>query len=218
MKKIIFIDFDGTITKTDSCFAMVKAFAKEGWRELNRLWENKQLSTAECANMTFKLFDVSIEQIKQLMDTMEIDEYFKEFLAACEKKGYDTYILSDGYDFNIQTILQRYDIDIKYFANRLLHDCEKAEVGTITKFSIDSPYKSAVCGNCGTCKTSLIKKLKREGCEAIYIGDGYSDMCPAAIADIVFAKDVLYRYCREKGINAVYFENFKDIISSGLIY
>ena len=39
MKRVFFVDFDGTITKVDVCAAMVEAFAGDGWREINDLWE-----------------------------------------------------------------------------------------------------------------------------------------------------------------------------------
>lgn len=209
MNKVIFTDFDGTVTKVDSCFAMVKALARDGWQELNKQWEDKKLSTLECANQTFELFDASIDDIKALMDTIEIDQYFQEFLALCRGKGYEIYILSDGYDFNIQTILDRSNISIKYFANRLLYDQGR--------FRAECPHQSSSCERCGTCKTELMKQLTPEGSQTIYIGDGHSDMCPAAKADIVFAKDVLYRYCQKNGINAVLFTDFNDIITSGLL-
>ncbi len=209
MKKVIFVDFDGTITKEDTCFAVVKAFAKNGWEEINRLWEEKKISTVECANQVFKLFDASLSDIKALVDRMEIDECFKDFLALSDTKGYEVIILSDGYDFNIQAILNRFGIDLKYYANRLIYNKQG--------FSIECPHQNPACKNCGTCKTSLIKELKNGADQIIYIGDGYSDMCPAAQADLVFAKDVLFSYCQEKGMNVVHISGFRDIIASGLV-
>lgn len=210
MKRVVFIDFDGTITKIDTCFAMVKAFAKEGWLEINKLWEDKQLSTGDCANRLFKLLDANLSDVEKLMDTIAIDEYFKEFILMCRKKGYEIYVLSDGYDFNIKTIFKRYDIDLKYYANKLLYDEDSG-------FSMTSPYGHPECKECGTCKTNLIKELKGESDQVIYIGDGYSDMCAAEMADIVFAKGVLYQYCKEKDVNAICFSDFKDVIMSGLL-
>ncbi|WHH57815.1 MtnX-like HAD-IB family phosphatase [Petroclostridium sp. X23] len=207
MEKIIFIDFDGTITKKDTCAAMIEEFAKDGWQEINRLWENKELSTEECANATFKLFDAAPQDIINLMHTIEIDEYFTAFLSLCKAKGYEVYVLSDGYDLNIETIFKRYDIRLKYYSNKLLYNVDHG-------FSIECPHKNASCGKCGNCKTTWINNLKSEGDEVIYIGDGYSDMCPAGIADLVFAKGVLSQYCIEKGIHTKCFENFKDIIES----
>jgi 2,3-diketo-5-methylthio-1-phosphopentane phosphatase len=210
MDKDIFIDFDGTITKKDTCFTMVETFADERWKQFNSLWEEKKLSTTDCAVMTFKLFNANLEDILKLMDTIEIDDYFKEFLSLCRQKGHHAYVLSDGYDVNIEAVFKRYGLEVKYYSNKLTYDSSKG-------FGIECPYENVSCGNCGTCKTNLIKKLQRKNSQIVYIGDGCSDQCPAAFADIVFAKGGLYNYCLEKSIQAEYFENFNDIISSGQI-
>lgn len=209
-EKTIFIDFDGTITRTDTCAAMVEAFAADGWEEINRLWEEKKISTEECANLTFQLFKATPEEIGSLMLSMEVDEFFGEFLSHCREKGYKAFILSDGYDLNIRTILQKHGLDIEFYCNELLYDRDSG-------FSIRCPYSNPSCGNCGTCKRTLMDRLKTEGSQAVYIGDGHSDMCPAAAADIVFAKGVLYRYCVEQSIAAIPFDNFSDILNSGFI-
>jgi Haloacid Dehalogenase superfamily, subfamily IB, phosphoserine phosphatase-like/2,3-diketo-5-methylthio-1-phosphopentane phosphatase len=205
MGKVFFIDFDGTITKEDTCCAMVDAFARDGWQELDRLWMEKKLSTKDCAEATFNLIDAGIEDLEKLLSTIEIDDYFQEFLKKCSDNGYKVYILSDGYDFNIKTVLNRYGIDIPYYANKLIYD---------GRFHIECNYSSSSCKDCGTCKKEIMEKLKRNGDEAIYIGDGYSDRCPASAADMVFAKEVLYDYCSKNKIRAVKFENFADIISN----
>jgi 2-hydroxy-3-keto-5-methylthiopentenyl-1-phosphate phosphatase len=57
-----------------------------------------------------------------------------------------------------------------------------------------------------------MKELQKTGCQSVYIGDGYSDTCPAQQADIVFAKSSLLKFCRKHGISAIAFENFSDII------
>lgn len=206
--KIIFMDFDGTITKQDTCEAMVIKFARDGWEEINKLWEQKKLSTKDCANETFKLFDATIDDIKALLDTIEIDEYFKEFVALCNHKGYRIYVLSDGYDLNIETIFKKFNIDLPYYTNKILYD---------NGFKIDCPNEDENCHDCGTCKKGLMNKIKHEDEQVIYIGDGFSDTCPAKAADIVFAKKSLLKYCRQNGIPAHEYLSFKDIIESGLV-
>ncbi|MCR4434799.1 MAG: MtnX-like HAD-IB family phosphatase [Clostridiales bacterium] len=208
MKKVFFVDFDGTVTKTDTCSTMVQIFARDGWKELNRLWEERKLSTKDCAKALFKLFDASLEDIESFLNTVEMDGHFKEFLSLCRERGYRVYILSDGYDFNIRTIMQKYGIkDVEFYANKLLYHPGKG-------FDIECPYENPRCKNCGTCKKGLMEKLKGEDAQVIYVGDSYSDMCPAGAADLVFAKDVLYRYCMEKGIRAVHYSSFGDILSA----
>lgn len=208
MGKIIFADFDGTVTKQDTCDAIVMAFAREGWKEINRLWEERKISTQECANQTFELFDAGLDDVKNLLDTIKIDDYFKQFLSFCERKGYRVYILSDGYDLNIETVFKNYDISVPYFANHLAIN---------NGFKMECPNQGENCKICGTCKLELMKKLMKAGDRVIYIGDGYSDACPAMSADIVFAKNTLYRICAEKGINPIPFTSFKDIMDSGMV-
>ena len=45
----------------------------------------------------------------------------------------------------------------------------------------------------------------------IYIGDGYSDFCPSKFADLVFAKNLLFQRCQQKGIPCIPFKDFSDI-------
>ncbi len=204
MRRSIFIDFDGTITKTDTCATMVKVFAKGDWERLNRLWEKKELSTEECANLTFQMFRATPEDIRKLVSSIAIDDYFQAFLDFCREHGYKVYVLSDGYDFNIRTVFARYGIDVPYYANQLVFD---------NGFRIRCLHGNPECATCGTCKARLMEQLREEGSQAVYIGDGYSDTCPAAKADLVFAKGVLYKYCLDHGIPAVPFKDFSEVIA-----
>ncbi|HBI27693.1 MAG TPA: phosphoserine phosphatase [Peptococcaceae bacterium] len=203
MKKIFFVDFDGTITKVDTCVAVMEAFASDAWEEINELWERDELTTEGCANRFFQLMNAEPSDYKRVLEGIEIDDSFLGFLAFCKGWGYPVYVLSDGYDYHIDTVFQKYGIDLPYYANRLRYD---------KGFQIICTYMNHSCGNCGTCKTTLMEELKREGFEAVYIGDSYSDICPAEHADLVFAKDVLYEYCMKHGIAAIYYENFQDIV------
>ncbi|BAF59107.1 MAG: MtnX-like HAD-IB family phosphatase [Pelotomaculum sp.] len=204
MEKVFFVDFDGTVTKKDTCVAMIEAFAGGNWREINEAWERKEISTEECANMIFRLFRAGIEDIRKLLDGIEIDGHFKDFLSFCRERGYKIYILSDGYDFCIETVFKKHGIELPYYANKMVYG---------NGFKIECFRPNPACGICGTCKTKLIEELKGDGSQVIYIGDGYSDTCPAMKADVVFAKGVLYRHCRENGKKAIYYNNFGDIIN-----
>ncbi|MCR4429708.1 MAG: MtnX-like HAD-IB family phosphatase [Tepidanaerobacteraceae bacterium] len=206
MKLAFFVDFDGTITKEDTCEAMVKAFAKGDWKSLDKKWQEGKLSTEECARQTFEMFDADEESVKNfLRENMEIDDYFVQFANLCRQSGHSLYILSDGYDFNIRVVFEKFGItNIPYFANEL--------VISGRSFDIRCPYHSKSCSQCGVCKTDLMLKLKPEGALAVYIGDGYSDICPAKSADVVFAKGTLLMLCRKNKIPAREFRDFSDII------
>jgi 2-hydroxy-3-keto-5-methylthiopentenyl-1-phosphate phosphatase len=200
-----FIDFDGTITKQDTCTATTEAFARGDWTRFEMAWREGKITTEDCSRGILQLFDADEKKLKQfLTEKIEIDPHFIPFLNLCRQKGYDIYILSDGYDVNIKTVLKKYQIsDLPYFANRLITDKDFLD--------IECTYKSD-CGQCGTCKTGLMKKLKKHKALAVYIGDGYSDVCAAKNCDVLFAKHHLLSYCRENGIPANAFSDFSDII------
>ncbi len=203
MGRIFFIDFDGTITLEDTCVAMVKTFAADGWEEIDRLWQQKKITTEECSNRLFQLLDAKPADLEALLSTIEIDPYFTEFVRLAHGNGDKIAALSDGFDFNINTVFRKYGINLPFYANKLSYD---------GKYIVECLYNNKSCGNCGTCKTDLINKLKNGSDEAVYIGDGSSDFCAAEHADLVFAKNSLLKHCNENGIDAIPYRNFGDII------
>ncbi len=204
-KKIMFfIDFDGTISRQDVCSAMVTKFAKEGWKKINLQWEAGTLSTEECAGLTLELMDVEPKQLDTFFEKMEIDTSFLEFVAWAEHQEYPITILSDGYDNYIDKILTRHGLNIPCFANHLEYE---------HGWKIKCLHRDKDCQKCGVCKKELMQELVQPGYISIYIGDGYSDICPAEYADVVFAKDNLARLCREKGIPFHQYDDFYDIRS-----
>jgi len=161
------------------------------------------------ARKTFQLFDCSYKDITNLMDTVEIDPYFKEFLKNIEQKGHNIYILSDGYDLLIKQILSREGLEhLPFYSNSMIVE----ELDGSTAFDISLPYHNSECEFCGTCKTTLLKKLSSDQDEIIYIGDGHSDRCPIEHSHKVYAKDTLYQIAKDKEISAIKFTTFKEII------
>lgn len=199
---MIFTDFDGTISIHDVCASMVKKFARPGWEEINRQWEQGTLSTEECAKRTLELITASPGEVREFFQNMEIDPDFPAFMVWTQKNEYPLYILSDGYDNYIRLILERYGIDLPYYANHLEYE---------QGWQMKSCYPDMECSRCGVCKTGLVKKLLTPGYKSVYIGDGYSDLCPAEYCEVVFAKKDLARLCRERGIPFYAYNTFADI-------
>lgn len=213
MEKIsyaIFIDFDGTITKNDVCEALITNLAEDGWQEINKRWEAKDLSTIESAQETFKLFKTHEKEIFQkIVDKIELEDGLKDFLHFCHQKSYPVYILSDGYDYYIDYILKKSGIELPYYANKLVFN---------NGLQVEAPYQSINCKLCGVCKLELIHKLLKPNQVSVYIGDSYSDFCPAQKADIIFAKKRLYDFCRSIKKKATQFDNFYQVINGLMDY
>ncbi|WP_432406314.1 MtnX-like HAD-IB family phosphatase [Wukongibacter sp. M2B1] len=206
MKRTIMIDFDGTITKKDTCVAVANEFCTRDWKELDEEWADGSLSTEACSEKLFGLMDFNEDSLRSFLESIEIDDYFLQFMELCGEKNYDIYIVSDGFDFNINTVLGKHGIsDLDIYCNKFFFD----DYG---EYKLGFPHKSQNCNKCGTCKTEIYDKLKQNSDEVIYIGDGYSDMCVASKADTLFAKSHLAKYCNEKGIEYKKYNSFKDVI------
>lgn len=199
---VVFLDFDGTVAYRDVGYHMVKRFAAEGWAEINRMWEEGVLSTAQCAQRTLDMMKASPGELDEFFLEQELDPGFETFLQWICTLPASVYIVSDGYDNYIEPILQKHRLAIPYFANHLDYD---------NRWIFTSMHSNPDCGKCGTCKSSIIQDKTPQNAVSIYVGDGYSDRCAAGRCDIVLAKDALARHCRDNNIAFHLFKDFYDV-------
>ena len=208
----VFCDFDGTITKKDTVDHFLSVFADNKWLESEKLWKNGEIGSKECLIRQFACINyISENQLDNFTENIEIDDYFVNFIEILNifenlnQKKTAIYIVSDGFDFFINSTLKKYGIKnfVKVFSNKL-----NFNKGKLTP---DFPFYNSNCKKkSGLCKCEIIKKLKKER-RVLYIGDGASDICASGLADILFAKDSLAEYCDENNINHIKFRTFKDI-------
>ena len=203
MKKfdVIYCDFDGTITKKDSVNDFLEKYTGDKWLESEKLWVEGKLSSRENAIIQVGLLkNVSQKQLDDYVDSIEIDDYFLEFVDYLKSKNIRLNILSDGFDLFIQKVLERNNLDIPYYANKFTY--KNGE------FSIEFPYYNENCDKkAGMCKCQKVRE--KEYC---YIGDGTSDLCIASKASFLFASKNLHKYCEEHNIKHSYFTSFRNII------
>ena len=203
-KLIFFLDFDGTISEQDVCNAMNLEFAGPAVIKINEEWERKEITTAQCAQRILELFTAGPEELRQFFSAVNIDATFPDFLNWAETNRASVYILSDGYDLYIDCILKQNGLSLPYYANKLLYD---------GSWRIEPLNNNRECSQCGVCKKILIEELSGNSGQTlkIYVGDGYSDICPAPVCDLIFAKDKLADFCRREGISYYPFLNFQEI-------
>jgi 2-hydroxy-3-keto-5-methylthiopentenyl-1-phosphate phosphatase len=200
----IFCDFDGTITTQDTLGRFLTEFAPPEWLELERRWINGEFGSKVCLTEQLRLIPKpDAATLNAFLNSIQIDPDFVEFYNFLKEKKVDFYVVSDGLDFFIKTILKKYSLnDIKFFSNVLMPD-----------FTSEFPnYNESCKRQAGTCKCGVIDKLIDTQKTLIYIGDGISDFCAAQRADIIFAKRTLLSYCRENNFrNVIEFKTFTDI-------
>ncbi|EEG77356.1 MtnX-like HAD-IB family phosphatase [Dethiobacter alkaliphilus] len=203
---VVLCDFDGTITNEDIGFNIIQTFAGEGWHEIEDAFQRGEKGSREALLEIFALTRVSKETLTRFVDKhFHVDPHFPAFLDLCHTKNIAVTVLSDGFDFYIDLMFEKFKVDVPYLANKLkVVDCS---------LHADFPHSSGQCGACGNCKLDFAKNVKKKGKKIIYIGDGYSDKCVSNLADVVFAKDVLADYCREQGTDFYPFTGFDDILN-----
>ena len=206
-QSIIFCDFDGTITKEDTIDLLLTSYATEKWVTIEEMWEQGIIGSRECLEKQMDCVEYFSEKmLNNFIDDAAIDESFIPFLKKIKQYKINFYIVSDGFDLFINSILNKYNISgVKVFSNRLLL--------FKNKFKTFFPYYDSDCeAKSGLCKCNIVKNLGINR-EIIYIGDGRSDLCGSKHASKLFAKNKLAKYCQDNKRDFISFENFDQILS-----
>lgn len=201
----VFCDFDATISAIDVGNAMFQKFGTYNY------WYQKfsggeidvrRLNVELCNSIDNTL---GLKEIVDWAISNEIDAYFPLFVKFCNKNEIFCCIVSDGYDVYIEPLLTKNNICIPVFCNKLQKNDDKFEP---LFFNLQEHCKCFT----SSCKRDVLLNNSSDDDVIIYIGDGYTDFCPAKYADIVFAKSKLATFCNENRISHYNFKSFFDII------
>ncbi len=207
----IFIDFDGTITKLDVGDAMFERFGGKQCARYIEQYRNETISAAECFRRECAACgDVDLEELNAFLDRQQIDATFPPFVRFCETAGHSVTVLSDGMDYYIARILAAHGLpNVSFFSNHL----NLLPGKTPSRFYLEPefPYGDEVCDRCACCKRNHMLSMAGDEDIIVFIGEGYSDRCPARYADVVFAKDELVRHCSEQNISFFEYQTFADV-------
>jgi len=201
----IHIDFDGTITTRDVGNALFRTFGGPACDELIRRYHDGEISAQECfLGEAAAAGTVDAGRLEAFLGEQTIDEGFPDFVEYCRRMAYDVLVLSDGLDLYIAPILSR--------AGSVAFASNRATIDPVHRtLELAFPHGNAECDRCACCKRNLMLNGTPDEDVLVYIGEGYSDRCPASFADIVFAKDNLQTYCREQNISYIPYGSFRDV-------
>lgn len=208
-KCLIAVDFDGTISMRDVGYSFFHHFSGGKNDELLPAWKSGEMSTRECLLREAALVKTSKEQAFKFLEDFKLDRAFPGFVKSCREQKISLTIISDGLDFYIKFLLDKYDLaGIKAISNKAIF-----ENGGV---SIEFPYDNRKCQSCGSCKEERLEDLKKQHpgkFDIVFVGDGYSDVCAAKAADILFAKKDLKIYCNDNSIEYLDYNDFNDVKS-----
>ncbi len=205
-KTLVLCDFDGTISARDVGHEVIKRFMDGDWLEIDEAYAAGKIGSMAAYQRIASLLKVSREEMEEYTSSISgMDPHFREFHRFCRDRGYEIKIVSDGLDFYIDFILKRYGFEDIEFHSNIIRFHENRSV------TIEFPRYNKECAKCGTCKSLLLQQYRRHYDTIVYIGDGYSDVCPSQYADLVLGKDILYEKCLRKERACIYYRNFKDV-------
>ncbi|PZW49197.1 HAD superfamily phosphoserine phosphatase-like hydrolase/2,3-diketo-5-methylthio-1-phosphopentane phosphatase [Humitalea rosea] len=202
----LFIDFDGTISAEDTTDQILARFAGPGWLEIEAAWARGEIGSRECMARQVDLLRVTPQALDAFVATLPLDPGFEGFAQLCASRGLAFTVLSDGLDRVAQGALRRIGLRATVVSNHL-------GASGWQRWRLGFPNARNDCRSAaGNCKCRpLAAQWQGELGPSILIGDGRSDFCGAAEADVVFAKGRLAAHCRERGIPHVAFTGFTDL-------
>ncbi|MDE3057957.1 MAG: MtnX-like HAD-IB family phosphatase [Bacteroidota bacterium] len=205
---IVFTDFDGTMAQVDIGDTMFQQFGRrdECVALFNR-YRNGEITARECwVNECNTVEFLQRETLENFAREKPLADGFHEFARYCEERIIPIHVLSDGFSAYIDVVLAREKLShLPRYSNEL-------------QFLLDGhiaplfPHTDAECTRCANCKRNHVLSLSGDDQVIVYVGDGYSDLCPARYADVVFAKNTLLKLCEKENITYHRFETFHDVL------
>lgn len=197
-KPVVFLDFDGTITRRDVTDAILDAYARPEWLQVEQAWASGRIGSRECLTQQMALVDAGADEVNQLLDGIEIDPGLVPLLQACAADAVPVHIISEGFDYCIQRILLRPSLRLAQYLTGV-----QIVSGHVEPVGRNWPvgFATAPCVHgCGTCKPVTMDRLNPAGAPIVFVGDGLSDRHAAGRADVVFAKERLAAFCDQQRI------------------
>ena len=211
MDKIrFFIDFDGTITKTDVIDMILERFAGLEWKAVEKEWVEGRIGSRECLTRQIALVKATKEQFKNLVREVEVDSSFVPFLKKAKKASLPVAIVSDGLDWVIQEVLKNH---LKKSAGLLSETPIYSNQLLWTPGGIEVAFPNGpLCAHaCANCKERIIEAKRSPDEMVVFVGDGLSDRYAARASQLTFAKNKLLKFCEENQITHQRYSSFKDI-------
>ncbi len=191
------LDWDGTCTEVDTLWLVLERFGDyDVFKRAGEQLMRGEISYRELMEMEFSTVKgARLDEVTDwLMGAARIRPGFHELVER-----FDPLVLSSGFEELIRPLLAREHVEVELIANRL----DPRPDGWRVRWNRDAPCE--VCGD--WCKRGGLPEGR-----VVYVGDGYSDRCPAVSADRVFARAGLAEYLEAEGRAYEPFGDLNDVL------
>lgn len=207
-QRIVFCDFDGTITTKDNIMSIMSAFAPPEWETIKDQILAQERSIRDGVGELFTLIPTSKKaEIQAFVAQATIRPGFANFVDETNRSNIPLHVVSGGIDFFVEPMLAPYPINGALYCNGSDFNGETIEV--TWPHACDS-----LCTNdCGCCKPSILRQYPADQYERIVIGDSITDLEAAKLADHIFVcGDFLEEKCQQLQLTYTRFTDFSTVI------
>jgi HAD superfamily phosphoserine phosphatase-like hydrolase len=197
----VFLDFDGTISTTDVGVHLLERLAPPSWHEVEAEYDAGVIGSRVCLLDEWDLLPADPELLGAVAAEVPLDPGLDPLVAGLVDAGAEVSIVSDGFGFYARDACAHLGIP-------LLTNAVDWATGRL-EFPFED--RCCACSSCGTCKQAPIKDARHRGRSTVLVGDGTSDRKAALLADVVFAKGGLARWCEVSDVGFVPFATLGDV-------
>lgn len=200
MKRIVFCDFDGTITAEETFVAVLKKFSPQLCAQLLPEMYARRVTLREGVRKILESIPSSrYEEILEFTQIQPIRPGFVQLLDFLEFQGVPFVVVSGGLRGMVETVLDR-------LVHRV-HAIHAVDVDSSNSYlKVHSQYEGG---------TELVAKvqvmMQYPAYEKIAIGDSITDLNMALQASLVFARDRLAQYLDEQRKPYIPWNEFSDV-------
>lgn len=200
MKRIVFCDFDGTITVEETFVAMLKRFTPEvSGQLLPEIYAKRVTLRQGVRKMLESIPSSCYPEIVEFTRSQPIRAGFLDFLDFLDAEEIPLVVISGGLQGMVESVLEP-------FADRI-SAIHAIDVDTASSYlRVNSRYES------GTEMVAKAKIMTSYGAdETIAIGDSITDWNIALAASLVFALPPLTNYLEEHKKSYISWNDFIDV-------
>ncbi|WP_181280645.1 HAD-IB family phosphatase [Aphanothece hegewaldii] len=204
MKRVVFCDFDGTITAIETFAGMLKEFAPELSAEVMPKMYHRQITLREGVRQILESIpSICYGDILAYAQDKPIRYGLGQFLDFLQGENIPFVVVSGGLRDMVETVLKREGL--------------LSKVSAIFALDVDTRYDYLKVISGFEDETELVAKVKVMAQylvdESIAIGDSVTDINMAISADLVFARDRLIDYLEAENKSYISWHDFSDIQS-----